>query len=266
MSKMECGDVLHHVRGLGALIDRQPGLGDVPVGHHRARFKRNAGVSSEDEIRLDDLVGVCERLIDRAGVEVTLEGKVVAERGMDHGGLPIERGAHIGHRIQLLVFNRDGFRGILGDGPAFRHDGGDGLALPADMVDRNCMLGCGFETLQMREHTDPGRDHIRQLLAGHNGDDARQALCGTGIDRDDLRVGMGRAQEHHMRHPRQLDIADIEPAPLHQPFKVGPRHRLADIGIRPVQRGETRGIFQCIRHGLAPTRRRAVVSTASMMA
>jgi hypothetical protein len=263
---LERGDVLHHVRGLGALIDRQPGLGDVPVGHHRARLQRHAGVPPEHEIRIYDLVGVSKRLIDRAGLELPLESKIVAEQGMNDGGLPIKRGAHIGHRLQLLVFNRDNCRGILGDGPAFRHDGGDRFALPADMVDRNRMLWCGFEPLQMREHADPGRDHIRQLLACHDRDDARQTLSGIGIDRDDFRVGMGRAQEHDMRHPRQLDIADIEPAPLHQPLEVGPRHGLADIGIRPVQRGEARGIFQCIRHGWRSTRRRAVVSTASMMA
>src|ERR1700722_9707379 len=104
---------------------------------------------SEDEIRLYDLVGVSERLIDRADLELPLESKIVAEQGMERLVLPIERGAHVGHRIQLLVFNRDGFRGILGDGPAFRHDGGDGLALPADTVDRNRMLGCGFETLHV---------------------------------------------------------------------------------------------------------------------
>ena len=45
-----------------------------------------------------------------------------------------------------------------------------------------------------------------------------------------------------MRHARQLDVADIEPAPLHQPLEVRPRHRLADIGVRPVERGKRFGI------------------------
>ena len=73
----------------------------------------------------------------------------------------IERGAHVGHRFQFLVFDQDDFRGVLGDGPAFRHDGGDGFALPADMVDRDRMLRRGFETLQMRQHADPWRDDGR---------------------------------------------------------------------------------------------------------
>ena len=85
---MQRGDVLHHVRRLGALIDRQPRLGGVPVGDHRARLQRHAGVAAEDEIRLDHLVGIGERLIDRAGVGAALEGEIVAERGMDDRRLP----------------------------------------------------------------------------------------------------------------------------------------------------------------------------------
>ena len=57
-----------------------------------------------------------------------------------------------------------------------------------------------------------------------------------------------------MHHARQLDVADIEPAALHQPVEVRPRHRLADIGVRPVQRRKRFGI--CLRrcHGKRPAR------------
>ena len=55
-----------------------------------------------------------------------------------------------------------------------------------------------------------------------------------------------------MRHPRQLHVADIEPAPLHQPIEVRPRHRLADIGVRPVEHRETRRDLPASRHGCAP--------------
>ena len=169
----------------------------------------------------------------------------------------IERGAHVRHRIQLLVFNRDDFRGILGHGAAGRHDGGDGLALPADAIDRDGMLRRGFEALQMREHADPRRDDGRKLLAGDDGDDARHAPSPQSASiADDLRMRMGRAQEHHMRHARQLHVADIEPAPLHQPLEVRPRHRLADIGIRPIEHREAFGIFRCvIVMACAPARR-----------
>ena len=49
-----------------------------------------------------------------------------------------------------------------------------------------------------------------------------------------------------MRHARQLDVADIEPPPLHQPVEVRPRHRLADIGVRTVQRRKRFRIFRML--------------------
>ena len=49
----------------------------------------------------------------------------------------IERGAHVRHRLQLLILDRDMLRGILGHGAAGRHDGRDRLALPADAIDRD---------------------------------------------------------------------------------------------------------------------------------
>ena len=221
---------------------------------------------AEDEIRLHHLVGIGERRIDGAGIEVALEGEIVAERRMNDRRFRIERGAHVRHRIQFLVFDRDEFRRVLGDGAAGRHDGRDGLALPADAVDRDRMLRRRFEALQMREHADPGRDDGRKLLAGHDGDDAGQPPRLGGVDSDDFRMGMGRAQEHHMRHARQFHVADIESASLHQPLEVGARDHLADVGIRPIELGENFGIRGCHGHGRRPARSRAVVSTASTMA
>ena len=49
-----------------------------------------------------------------------------------------------------------------------------------------------------------------------------------------------RAHEGHMRHARQHDVADILRAALRQPREVRPRHRAADVGVRPVERGEER--------------------------
>ena len=37
-------DVLHHMRRLGALVDRQAGPRRLPVGDHRARLQRHAGM------------------------------------------------------------------------------------------------------------------------------------------------------------------------------------------------------------------------------
>ena len=81
---------------------------------------------------------------------VPFKSEVVAQRGMNHRGFRIKRGAHVRHRLQLLIFNPDDFRRVLCDGAASRHNGGDGFALPAGTIDRNRVLRSGFESLQMR--------------------------------------------------------------------------------------------------------------------
>ena len=101
---------------------------------------------------------------------------------MNHRRCRIERGAHVRDGLELFIFDRDVFRGVLGDGAAGRHDGRDRFALPAHPVDRDRMLRRGFQALHMREHADPRRDDGRKLLAGDDGDHARHALCRIGID------------------------------------------------------------------------------------
>ena len=63
------------------------------------------------------------------------------------------------------------------------------------------------------------------------------------VDVFDARVRVRRAHERDVRHARQHHVADILAAPLRQPRQIGPRHRAADIGIRPVERvtGRTAG-------------------------
>ena len=51
------------------------------------------------------------------------------------------------------------------------------------------------------------------------------------------------------------DVADILAAALGQPRQIGPRHRAADIGIRPVERGEAGRLIVGDFHFLSlPTR------------
>ena len=160
-AQMQRRNVLHHVRRLGTLIDRQPRFGRAPVGHHRTRLQRHAGVPSENEFRFNDLVRFRQSLVDNAGIVIALEGEVVAERGMNHGRLRIERGAHVRDRVEFLIVDHDAFGGVFGRGTTARHYGGDGLALPAHTIDRDGALRGRFEALQMREDADPWRNDGR---------------------------------------------------------------------------------------------------------
>ena len=94
----------------------------------------------------------------------------------------------------------------------------------------------------MRQHADPRRDHLGELGAGDDGDDARRAPRLRRVDGFDAGVRVRRAQKRDMRHARQHQVADVLAAPLRQPRQVRPRHRAADIGIRPVERGERGGL------------------------
>ena len=71
--------VLHHVRRLRALIDRQALLAGVPVGDDGARLVGDAGVAAEHECRLDDGVGVLKAGIGIARLVLAFPGEVVAE-------------------------------------------------------------------------------------------------------------------------------------------------------------------------------------------
>src|SRR6202035_1630115 len=149
---------------------------------------------------------------------------------------------------------------------ARRDDRRDGFALPAGAIDRDSMLRRRLETLQMREHADPGRDDGRKLFARYDSDDARRTSRLSGRDAHYSCVRMGRAQEYHMPHPRQFHVADVKPASLHQPFKVRSWNQLADIRVRAIKLREDVGLCGCGCHGLRPLRLRAVVSIASTMA
>ena len=92
---------------------------------------------------------------------------------MNDRDLRIERGAHVGHRLELLVFHRDVFRCIFRSSAAGRDHRRDGLALPADAVDGDRALRRRFQAFQMREHANPRRDDGSKLLARHDGDSAR---------------------------------------------------------------------------------------------
>jgi hypothetical protein len=136
---MQRGDILHHVRRLGTLVDRQPRLGGVPVGDDRARLQRHTGVPSEDEISFHHGIGAGERGIDLTGVEVALESQVIAERGMNHRGCRIKRGAHVRHRLQRLVVDLNDFRGVFRHRAAGRHNGG--TASPCQQT-RSIAMAC----------------------------------------------------------------------------------------------------------------------------
>ena len=264
-AKMLGEQVLHHVRRLRRVIRSQPLLTRVPVSHNGAGLVANAGVAAEHEGVLDHRVRILEARLRIAGDVDTLEAQVVAEIGVDQGSLGVQRCLHVGERLQFFVFDLHQLAGILGLGACARHHGADRLALPARAADRDGVLRRRLDALEMCEHADPRCDDFGQFFAGDNGDDARRLLCGRRIDALDVGVGVRRAHERHVRHPRQHHVADELRAALREPSQVWPRYRTADVGIRTVERGEGGGVVLTDFHFLPP-RACATASIASTMA
>jgi hypothetical protein len=235
-------NILRHVRRLGAVIDGEPLVARIPVGDDGARLVGDAGMAAEHEGCFGDGVRFGEGRVGIARHMRALECEVVAEIEMDHRRRRIECGFSVGDGRQRLVVDLDQRAGVFRFGARSCHHRADRLALPAGARDRDGMLRRRFDAFEMREHAHPRRDHVRKLRAGNDGDHARRFLDLLGRDVFDARVRVRRAQESDMRHARQHDVADILPAPLRQSRQIRPRYRAADIGVRPVERSEARGL------------------------
>ncbi len=230
--------VLHHVGRLRALVDGEALIAGIPVGNNSARLVGDAGVAAEPEGRLDDFVRQGEATVGIAGRMAALEAEIVAERRVDHGRRFIECGLGIGDGRQFLVVDDNKRTRILRLRPRARHHGGHRLALPARDIDGDGVLGRRFDALEVGEHADPRRDDSRQRGAGDDRNHARRGFRGRRIDRGDARVGVRRAHERHVRHARQRHVAHILPAPLGEARQIRPRHRAADVGVRPIEGSE----------------------------
>ena len=188
--EMARDDVLHHVRRLERVVDREPLLGRVVVGEDRARLQRDAGVAAEVEGVLDHRRGVRERAIDVADVELALEGEVVAELGVDHRRGRVERALHVGDRRQLLELDRDQLERVLGRPPASSRPP-PRPARPASRRARVASGYCGADLIPWRCASTPtqGVQSFGDLGAGHDPDHAGAARCRRGLDAPDPRMG-----------------------------------------------------------------------------
>jgi hypothetical protein len=232
---MQRRDVLNHVRRLRALIDRQPPFAGIPIGNHRTRLQCHPGMPAEHKLGFNHLVRSGKGLIDRPSIKIALESEVVTERRMDDWSFRIERGPHVRYRLEFLIFDKNPFRRILCSCTACCDNRGYGFALPARPVDGDRALRRRLQSLQVRKHADPGRYDRGKLFPGDDGYDAGRRLRRSGVDCHDPCMRMRRANEHHVAHPRQFEVADIETSALQQTIKIWPRHSLSDIGVRPVQ-------------------------------
>ena len=231
--------VLHHVRRLRALIDGQALLAFVPVGDDGARLGGDAGVAAENEGGLDHGVGFGEGLVGRADFQLAFEAEIVAELGLDHRRLGIERGFRIGDRRQRLVVRPRPVRRHLRLARACARPRRRPLR-PASRRGRRRSAYCGADFRPFRCVSTPTQGVITLASSAPvtTAMTPGAFFAASASIEDNFRVRVRRAHEGDMRHARQRNVADILPAPLREPLQIRPRHRAADIGIRPVERGQ----------------------------
>ena len=186
-AEMQGGDVLHHVRRLGALIDRSA----APRRRFQsATMARGSSVTPvwrpKTKFGFDHLVGLGECLIDGAGVEVALEGEIVAERGMDDRRRRIERGAHVRHRFQFLIVDRDQLRRRLRPARGWSPRSA-ATASPCQQARSIAIACCGADLRPFRCESTPTQGVMTAASsgAGHDRDDAGHALARRGVDPED---------------------------------------------------------------------------------
>ena len=160
---------LDHVRALAAGVDGELAGAPVVGGEHGAGLEADGGVAAEVEGVLDDEIGLGEHGLDIAGVDGLAVGQVVAELGMDHRALGIERGLFVGNRRQLLPVDDDALGRVLGLRARLRNDEDHRLAHPARTVDGHGVLRRRLHAGEAGERADPRACHpLGQLCAGHD--------------------------------------------------------------------------------------------------
>ena len=149
--------------------------------------------------------------LDRLEVHVGGGGEkqVVAPVLVHQRRAGLASGQHVGHRRQRLEVDLDLGGKVLGLGPRGRGAQRDQLADVAHLARGQDRLHGGLEARQRRVGAD--RRHALQIIGDEH------AVADRRRDRDalDARVRDGAAQERHLQHAGQPDVADILPAPAH---------------------------------------------------
>ena len=92
-------------------------------------------------VDLDDVIGLLERPVDVAVVVDPLPDDVGADGLMQHGSTGRNRGEGVDDRGQRLILDLDELRGVARGLTRVREHDGDRIALVANLVDRQAVLG-----------------------------------------------------------------------------------------------------------------------------
>ena len=138
--ELACVQVLHHVRRLAGVVNREALLGRVPVGDLAARLESHAGVAAELEGGFLDRIGARERLVDRSGVQGPGKAQVVAKLRMNKRCFGRKSGLHVDDRGKAFELHHQDVQAVLGLLAGLRHDCHHRFTLPAGTLERERIL------------------------------------------------------------------------------------------------------------------------------
>ena len=151
--------------------------------------------------------GVGARLVAHVPLEHDVVGRVLVE--LRRAGLGRLLG--IDHRRQRLPVDLDQLQRVDRLGRRLGHDGGHALAGPLDVVRRKGPRGVDVVGDPAGAAGRPGHGQrvVRDVRADDDRDDTGRRLGRGDVDRTDVRVGVGTAEDGHVDHPRQLDVVEV---------------------------------------------------------
>jgi hypothetical protein len=203
------GDLQHrgHAEGhvalrLVAAAAGEGALDGVPLRDHAEGLHRVRAEAVPAELLGEDVVGVAERRIDVAPLELPLVDDVRPLLLEDQRRRRRHRGEGVHHRGQRFVLDVDQLERVFRQVAVRRRDRGDGLADEAHLADREAVYAPAVGDRRQRCRPAAG------VVARDHGADARERLGAARVDANDPRMGVGAAQDCAMQHPGKDGVVD----------------------------------------------------------
>ena len=195
------------VRRLRGHPDREFAVDLVELGDAAARLDRGHVDARDVDVLLDRHVGFREGTIGGRPVAPLPVPDVVVLLvlliGTQHRGPRLQRLLGVDHHGEGLVLDLHGSRAIGSGIAAGGEDAGDLLCLVHHLFDREHHLGV------RHEGRHPVEVVLGEVLAGDDGEHARNGQRLRGIDLHDLGVGVGAAHDVEIQHARKLEVVDV---------------------------------------------------------
>ena len=202
----------HRMRALRGRPEAQRLARGIVVRDIGARFHRRAGVAMMMQFAADGVRGRREDLHRIAARHACLEQHVAAPARFNQRRARRKCALGVDDGFGVIVLDVDEQRRLLRGVRILRDHGGDALTREAHAVHRQRVEIEGLRFDAFAKPFDRHRVVLRaQIVAGDDGDHARQLKRGACVDRQDARGGVGTAHHVGVRHAVEFDVTGIEP-------------------------------------------------------